>query len=98
MWGAHLGLALLLVPALAGAEAAGPDEAVELRLVSYNTHGLPTWIAGDAPRRRFPLIGRLFDRYALALVQEDFTHHELLRDSVSSDGLAGSRRPPNSAR
>jgi hypothetical protein len=57
--------------------------AVELRVVTYNTHGLPAWIAHDDPERRFPVIGRLLDAYDLAVVQEDFFHHELLLGAIT---------------
>jgi len=63
---------LLLLPLAALAEA------VELSLVSYNTHGLPAWAAGDDPEARFPQIAARLARYDVALIQEDFQHHELL--------------------
>jgi endonuclease/exonuclease/phosphatase family metal-dependent hydrolase len=79
--------ALVLVTGLAAAPAhADPSAAppaIELRIVTYNTHGLPAWIAGDDPERRFPLIGRLLDAYDLAVVQEDFYHHELLLGAIT---------------
>lgn len=63
--------------AFAGGAAAGPS--VELRVLSYNTHGLAGWIAGDDPEGRFPLIAERVNRYDVALLQEDWSHHELLR-------------------
>lgn len=66
----------------AGGEKAG-DAPLELRIVSYNTHGLPGWIARDRPGWRFPRIGLRFSSYDAALVQEDFAHHPLLRAAVS---------------
>ena len=44
-------------------------------MLSYNTHGLPAWVAGDAPEQRFPKIGALVRAYDVALLQEDFAHH-----------------------
>jgi endonuclease/exonuclease/phosphatase family metal-dependent hydrolase len=74
-------LGLLVVLALAARGAAEPAS-VELRVLSYNTHGLPGWIAGDDPARRFPEIGRRLQAYDVALLQEDFAHHERLRGHV----------------
>lgn len=74
-----LGLGTFGLAAGAGAE----PRAAELSVLSYNTHGLPGWVAGDAPRRRFPRIGALIQRYDVALIQEDFAHHELLRGAAA---------------
>jgi endonuclease/exonuclease/phosphatase family metal-dependent hydrolase len=60
---------------------------IDVRIVTYNTHGLPAWIARDRPAWRFPRIGQLFSAYGVALVQEDFAHHEHLRASVSHDAI-----------
>jgi endonuclease/exonuclease/phosphatase family metal-dependent hydrolase len=60
---------------------------VDVRIVTYNTHGLPAWIARDRPDWRFPRIGLLFSAYDVVLVQEDFAHHDLLRASVSHDAI-----------
>lgn len=80
---AALALAAGLAGAPAHADAPAAPGAVELRIVTYNTHGLPAWIAGDDPERRFPLIGRLLDAYDLAVVQEDFYFHELLLGAIT---------------
>jgi endonuclease/exonuclease/phosphatase family metal-dependent hydrolase len=74
-------LALALAGALAGgARRAGAEPAaVDLRVLSYNTHGLPAWIAGDDPVRRFGRIARLVQAYDVVLLQEDFAHHPVLR-------------------
>ena len=61
---------LLLLAASAPAE--------ELRLLSYNTHGLPGWVARDAPEQRLPAIAAELERYDLALLQEDFAYHDRL--------------------
>lgn len=63
---------------LAGARTAG----AELRVLTYNTHGLPSWVAGDVPERRFPRIGALLNDYDLVLLQEDFFHHERMRPTL----------------
>jgi hypothetical protein len=78
-------LMLLLLAGISNAE--GAASASTLRLVTYNTHGLPSWIAGDAPRQRFPIIGERLGAYPIALVQEDFFHHDLLESSVTHDVL-----------
>jgi endonuclease/exonuclease/phosphatase (EEP) superfamily protein YafD len=80
---AALALVACVAAARAHAEPSSAPGAVELRVVTYNTHGLPAWIAGDDPERRFPLIGRLLDAYDLAVVQEDFYHHELLLGAIT---------------
>jgi endonuclease/exonuclease/phosphatase family metal-dependent hydrolase len=74
----RLAVALLLAVGLGGAAAAGP-KAAEFSVLSYNTHGLPRWVAGDQPQRRFPRIAALVERYDVALLQEDFSHHRELR-------------------
>ncbi|MFP6663700.1 MAG: endonuclease/exonuclease/phosphatase family protein [Deltaproteobacteria bacterium] len=76
------GLALLPLLLLA-VDARG----VELRLLVYNTHGLSALIAGDDPQMRFPKIGQATQRYDLALLQEDFAHHERLLTGIG-DGRA----------
>jgi len=59
-----------------------PVAAGELSLLTYNTHGLPSWIAGDDPETRFPRIGALSNAYDVVLLQEDFDHHEALRSEA----------------
>lgn len=59
--------------------AASPAAADEFTVLTYNTHGLSTWIAGDDPATRFPIIGEKSNAYDLALLQEDFSHHSALR-------------------
>ena len=80
---AALALAACFAAESVHADPSSVPGAVELRIVTYNTHGLPAWIAGDDPERRFPLIGRLLDAYDLAVVQEDFYHHELLLGAIT---------------
>ena len=84
----HIVVSALLVLLLASSAAAqDAGSATTLRLVTYNTHGLPSWIAGDEPRLRFPKIARRLGAYPIALVQEDFFHHDLLESSVEHDLL-----------
>jgi len=62
---------------------AGAAWGAEFSVLSYNTHGLPGWVAGDDPERRFPRIGALVQRYDVALLQEDFAHHPVLRGAAA---------------
>lgn len=79
---AALALALLLAGAPASGADAGAPQAQELRLLTYNTHGLPAWVAGDEPERRLPLIGARSNAYDVVLLQEDFAYHERLREGA----------------
>ena len=58
--------------------AADLQGGLKLNLLVYNTHGLPAYLAGDKPEERFPEIAKRTGTYDLALLQEDFAHHELL--------------------
>lgn len=78
--GALGALATVAVP-LSSAHADATS--VELAVLSYNTHGLPAWVAGDEPAERVPRIGALVDRYDVVLLQEDFAHHERLAEATS---------------
>lgn len=71
-----------LLAALLAPPAGGEPSAVEFSVLSYNTHGLPAWAAGDAPEQRFPKIGALVRGYDVALLQEDFAHHPRLREGA----------------
>ncbi len=62
--------------------AASPAAADEFTVLSYNTHGLITWVAGDDPATRFPIIGDKTNAYHVALLQEDFSHHAALRQGT----------------
>jgi endonuclease/exonuclease/phosphatase family metal-dependent hydrolase len=55
---------------------------VDLSVVAYNTHGLKARYAGDDPERRFPAIGRLLNGYDVALLQEDFAYHDMIRETA----------------
>lgn len=48
-------------------------------VVTYNVAGLPEGLSRARPTENLPLIGRLLNRYDLALVQEDFAYPMLLR-------------------
>ena len=37
----------------------------EIKILVYNTHGLPAVFAGDDPKERFPLIGEKIKPYQL---------------------------------
>ena len=60
----------------------------EIKILVYNTHGLPSAFAGDDPEERFPLIGEKTKAYQLSLLQEDFAHHELLLKNLSKESIA----------
>ena len=54
-----------------------------LRVLSYNIHGLPEIVAGDAPMKRLPRIARLAgERYDITLLQENFEYPDLIRDNL----------------
>jgi endonuclease/exonuclease/phosphatase family metal-dependent hydrolase len=65
--------------------AASPANGDEFTVLSYNTHGLSAWVAGDDPATRFPIIGDKSNAYQVVLLQEDFSHHSAL--------LRGARQP-----
>lgn len=54
-------------------------------LLTYNTHGLPALFARDDPESRFPRIAQHAGRFEIALLQEDFSHHEALEGSLPRD-------------
>ena len=60
----------------------------EIKILVYNTHGLPSAFAGDEPEERFPLIGEKTKGYQLSLLQEDFAHHELLLKNLNKESIA----------
>lgn len=65
-------LAALLVARAAGAEP------IEVSVLTYNIHGLPSWIAGDDPPARIPRILEIAKPYDVVLLQEDFAHHDVV--------------------
>ena len=60
----------------------------EIKILVYNTHGLPSAFVGDNPEERFPLIGEKTKAYQLSLLQEDFAHHELLLKNLRKESIA----------
>jgi hypothetical protein len=61
-----------------------------ISVLSYNIHGLFPLIAKDDPRDRMPTIGWLANRYEVAMFQEDFEYHHVLRDQMpGSVGVRG---------
>ena len=74
-----MSIRLLIVALLLAASPAAGDE---FTVLSYNTHGLITWVAGDDPAKRFPIIGDKTNAYDVALLQEDFSHHAALRQGA----------------
>ncbi len=66
-----------LLPAPPRARA-GEGEPVLLSVLSYNTHGLPSWIAGDDPPARYPLLLAKAARFDVVLLQEDFAHQAIV--------------------
>lgn len=51
---------------------------VELRVLTYNIHGLPDWIARDDPPARIPQILARAADYDVVLLQEDFAYHDVV--------------------
>lgn len=64
--------------ALCIAAGAARAEPVELSILTYNIHGLPSWIAGDDPPARIPQILSIAQSYDVVLLQEDFAHHDVV--------------------
>tara|TARA_Y100000590_G_scaffold136257_1_gene155989 strand:+ start:3607 stop:4407 length:801 start_codon:yes stop_codon:yes gene_type:complete len=60
----------------------------EIKLLTYNTHGLPAIFSGDDPDKRFPLIAKQINRYQISLLQEDFAHHEVLLNGLEDGAIA----------
>lgn len=67
--------ALLLAPPAARGEPTAP---ATLSVLTYNTHGLPSWIAGDDPPARYPQLLEKAARFDVVLLQEDFAHQPLV--------------------
>jgi hypothetical protein len=87
---AWLSIGLLVAACLAIGSVARADSVVSV--LSYNVHGLSPLIAGDDPRARAAAIGALAPAYDVALFQEDFEYHGVIRRGlVGSVGAAGNR-------
>lgn len=67
--------ALLCASGTARAQERAP---VTLSVLTYNTHGLPSWIAGDDPPARYPLLLEKAARFDVVLLQEDFAHQPIV--------------------
>jgi len=52
-------------------------------LLTYNVAGLPEGLSSSTPSVNMPLIGKLLNRYDLALVQEDFAYGRELRSAIA---------------
>jgi endonuclease/exonuclease/phosphatase family metal-dependent hydrolase len=86
--------ALLLAAALGCARGAAAGAVfVDLRVLTYNTRGLPAWVARDDPAGRARRIAPLVGAYDVALLQEDFAHHPILRAGLG--GLVVERGNPS---
>ena len=57
---------LLIVALLLAAAPAAGDE---FTVLSYNTHGLSAWVAGDDPAARLSIIGVKSNAYHVALLR-----------------------------
>ena len=67
-----------------------------LKILVYNTHGLPEIFINDNPKKRFPVIGGKTQGYDISLLQEDYSHHEelssgLAKESITIRGGMGNR-------
>jgi len=58
------------------------ESGTELSVLSYNVHGIFRFAAKDDPHNRMPAIGWLASRYDVAMFQEDFEYHHVLRDQM----------------
>ena len=59
-----------------------------LRILVYNTHGLPELFVSDNPKKRFPVIGKKTQDFSISLLQEDYSHHEKLLSGLAKESLA----------
>ena len=59
-----------------------------LRILVYNTHGLPEIFISDNPKKRFPVIGKKTQDFSISLLQEDYSHHEELSSGLAKESLA----------
>ena len=59
----------------------------KLRILVYNTHGLPELFISDNPKKRFPVIGKKTQDFSISLLQEDYSHHEELLAGLAEESL-----------
>lgn len=69
---------LLLLAATLAVAIAAHAEPIEISVLSYNIHGLPSWIALDDPPTRIPQILEKTRNYDVVLLQEDFAYHAVV--------------------
>ncbi len=60
----------------------------KLRILGYNTHGLPEIFINDNQKKRFPIIGEKTQDYDISLLQEDYSHHEELSSGLAKESIA----------
>ena len=60
----------------------------KLRILVYNTHGLPEIFIDDNPKKRFPIIGNKNQNYNISLLQEDYSHHRELSSGLNNKSIA----------
>ena len=60
----------------------------KLKILVYNTHGLPEIFISDDPKKRFPIIGKKTQDFDISLLQEDYAHHEELSSGMNKESLA----------
>jgi endonuclease/exonuclease/phosphatase (EEP) superfamily protein YafD len=79
-------LVAVLIGLLAAANARAKPPAPlkgSFSLLTYNVAGLPEGLSSSRPSVNMPLIGKLLNRYDLALVQEDFAYGRELRTAIA---------------
>ena len=64
------------------------QQSEKLRILVYNTHGLPEIFISDNPKKRFPVIGKKTQNFNISLLQEDYSHHEELLSGLAKESLA----------
>jgi hypothetical protein len=64
------------------------QQSEKLRILVYNTHGLPGLFINDNPKKRFPVIGKKTQDFNISLLQEDYSHHEELLSGLAKESLA----------
>ncbi len=64
------------------------EQSDKLKILVYNTHGLPEIFISDDPKMRFPIIGKKTQDFDISLLQEDYAHHEELSSGLNKESLA----------
>ena len=64
------------------------EQSDKLKILVYNTHGLPEIFISDDPKKRFPIIGKKTRDFDISLLQEDYAHHEELSSELNKESLA----------